>query len=158
MRIVHGRGFVGLRDSGRADPLPVPETTALDGAAPRAATGPYGLPASLFARLWSLDDVCAFAGVERTKARELLASHGAPPRLRMGSRRCDRWNPVLLVMWLHGDDWTAIAAPAPTVLHADGAAPCPDAPSNGPEPAAGPPARGGPPGRPWPADGQAGAR
>lgn len=119
------------------------DTTAPLAAEPGDAPGPYGLPAALFARLWTLDDVCAFACVERTKARELLASDGAPPRMRMGSRRCDRWNPVLLVAWLHGDDWAALAVPRPVApaAPADGA--------SGPRPVG--PARGAPPGRPWPA-------
>lgn len=72
---------------------------------PLPAPGPYGLPADLFRRLWSIDDVCGFCGVERTKARQLMAAEGAPPRLRMGSARCDRWNPVQIVAWLHGDGW-----------------------------------------------------
>jgi hypothetical protein len=59
----------------------------------------------MFRRLWSIDDVCRFCDVERDKARQLLAADGAPPRLRMGSARCHRWNPVQVVAWLHGDAW-----------------------------------------------------
>jgi hypothetical protein len=71
--------------------------------------GPYGLPADLFRRLWSIEDICAFCGVEKTKARQLMSTDGAPPKMRMASARCDRWNPVQVVTWLHGDDWRSAA-------------------------------------------------
>jgi hypothetical protein len=83
--------------------------TAVEAAQASAAghprVGPYGLPAELFGRLWSIDDICAFCGVETTKARQLMSTDGAPPKMRMASARCDRWNPVQVVTWLHGDDW-----------------------------------------------------
>jgi hypothetical protein len=83
--------------------------TAAEGAQASATgqpdVGPYGLPADLFRRLWSIDDICAFCGVEKTKARQLMSVEGAPPKMRMASARCDRWNPVQVVAWLHGDDW-----------------------------------------------------
>jgi hypothetical protein len=132
----------------------VTNTTHAPAAANPTGAGPYGLPAALFARLWAIGDVCAFAGVGERKARALLALDGAPPRMRMGSARCDRWNPAQVVAWLHGDDWrTPLAAvgmqdpgsripdaPVGPLLAA------PDVPDDVQRPAA---ARMRPPGRPF---------
>lgn len=87
-------------------------------AAAAPLTGPYGLPVDLFRRLWSIDDVCEFCQIERTKGRQLLAAPDAPPKMRMGSARCDRWNAAQVVAWLHGDDWR-VATHRPNFAGAD---------------------------------------
>jgi hypothetical protein len=139
MRMSHAEGVADLRNGAAADHRPVQRQDGA-GTGRGAGAGPYGLPAALFVRLWSIDDVCEFVGVERTKARELLADPSAPPRLRTGSRRCDRWNPALVVAWLHGDDWRELFGPGPGRA-GSGQPPC-EAPAE----------RGRPPGRPWPSE------
>lgn len=88
-------------------------------------TGPYGLPVRLLARLWTLADIQRYAQIEDTKARQLMRDPAAPPRLRLGSERCDRWDALQVVAWLHGDDWRDPPGAAPA------------------------PRRGRPPGSPW---------
>ena len=65
----------------------------------------YGLPGLDLTRLWQIADIAQFAQVEKKKARDLMNEPDAPPRLRLGSQRCDRWNPAMVVAHLHGGPW-----------------------------------------------------
>jgi hypothetical protein len=110
----------------RPDELPSSAPTWPAAAVAAAAQlGPYGLPAQLFTRLWSINDVAAFVGVGTTKARELMRAADAPPAMRLRSKRCARWSPLLVIAWLHGDDWTRAL---PGDVDADGAQSSPPSP------------------------------
>ena len=99
----------------------------------RPVTGPLGYPESLFSRLWDLADFCRFAQVSETKARALLDDPTAPPRLRLGSQGCDRWNPRQVVLWLHGRDWASDQASDPLAdARPNDVSPSPAAPPSAP--------------------------
>jgi len=80
---------------------------------PAKPDGWWGLPPETFAGLWTVGDAARFMRVEQGKARRLLKAPGAPPRLRLGSERCDRWNPAQVVAWLHGEDWRHVTCARP---------------------------------------------
>ncbi len=84
---------------------------------PRTAppAGWWGLPPETFAGLWTITDAARFMRVGQGKARRLLKTPGSPPRLRLGSERCDRWNPTQVVAWLHGEDWPHATGGRPDV-------------------------------------------
>ena len=116
-------------------PRPEPSTTAAchPDRGQSADTGSagrfYGFPDNRLDRAWTIADLCEFLQVSERKARALMRSDGAPATLRLGTERCDRWNPYQVIAWLHG-------APNPT-----DSAPEADPPAPVPAPSA--------PGRQW---------
>jgi hypothetical protein len=104
------------------------QQTTADGSSGDEAGRFFGYPDSALAGTWTVRDLQTFLRVSERKARELMRADGAPPPLRTGSERCDRWNPYQVIAWLHGSPHAA-AAPAAVPAAADAA---PSAPSPAP--------------------------